>query len=113
MQSLLQKLEADAAARLALPAGRHPAQELARYQGFLKVETHRLKILHRADAGGLEICQARSAILDLLLRYLWETAKGSLSEQAQREFPAIALVAIRGGSPGGRGTRHAHQFSLF
>src|SRR5205809_1903116 len=96
MQGLLEKIEADAAARLPLPAGRQPAQELARYKGFLKIETQRLKMLHRAGAGGLDICQARAEILDLLLRYLWETAKGSLSAQAQKEFPAIALVAIGG-----------------
>ena len=51
MQGLLEKIEADAAARLPLPAGRQPAQELARYKGFLKIETHRLKMLHRAGAG--------------------------------------------------------------
>jgi len=96
MQSLLDKIEANAAARLALPAGRQPAQELARYKAFLKVETHRLKILHRAGAGGLEICRARAAILDVLLRYLWEAARNSVSQQAQKEFPAIALVAIGG-----------------
>jgi [protein-PII] uridylyltransferase len=96
MQSLLQKIETDAAARLALPAGRQPAQELARYKSFLKVETHRIRMLHRAGAGGLETCRARAAILDVLLRYLWDSAKGSLSAQAQREFPPLALVAIGG-----------------
>src|SRR6266446_2317858 len=96
VQGLLQKIEANAAARLKLPPGRLPAQELARYKGFLKVETHRLKISHRGGAGGREICQARASILDVLLRYLWDTAKGSLSEQAQREFPQLALVAIGG-----------------
>src|SRR5205809_4386835 len=96
MQGLLEKIEADAAARLPLPAGRQPAQELARYKGFLKIETQRLKMLHRAGAGVLVTCLTQSQILDLLLRYLWETAKGSLSEQAQKEFPAIALVAIGG-----------------
>ncbi len=96
MQSLLAKIESDAAARLTLPQGRQPAQELARYKAFLKVETHRLKMLHRAGAGGVETCRTRAAILDLLLRYLWEAAKKSLSEQAQKEFPAIALVAIGG-----------------
>src|SRR2546425_2157409 len=101
MPTLLEKIAASAAERLPLPPNRQPSQELARYKNFLKVETHRLKILHRAGAGGLEICQARSAILDLLLRYLWETAKGSLSAQAQREFPAIALVAIGGDGAGG------------
>src|SRR5215831_5157486 len=96
MQNLLEKIEADAAARLTLPPGRQPKEDLARYKGFLKVETHRVKILHRGGGGGLETCRARAAILDVLLQYLWEAAKSSLSEQAQKEFPAIALVAIGG-----------------
>ena len=96
MQELLKKIEANAAARLALPPGRQPAQELARYKAFLKVETHRVKLLHRAGGGGLEICHARAAILDVLLRYLWEAAKASLSEQGRKEFPPMALVAIGG-----------------
>src|SRR5258705_2969700 len=96
MQGLMEKMEADAAARLTLPAGHQPAQELARYKGFLKFETLRLKILHRGGAGGLEVCRARAEILDLILKYLWETTKSNLSAQAQKEFPAIALVAIGG-----------------
>jgi [protein-PII] uridylyltransferase len=96
MQELLKKIEANAADRLALPPGRQPAQELARYKAFLKVETHRLKMLHRAGGDGLEVCRGRAAILDVLLRYLWDTAKRSLSEQAQKEFPPLALVALGG-----------------
>src|SRR5256885_2508304 len=96
MQELLGKIESNAAARLTLPPGRLPTEELARYKNFLKVETHRLKMLHRAGGGGLEICRGRSAILDVLLRYLWNTAKSNLSEQAQKEFPQLALVAIGG-----------------
>ena len=96
MQSLLQKIEADAATRLMLPPGRQPKEELGRYKAFLKVETHRIKMLHRAGTGGLETCWGRAAILDLLLRHLWEAARQNLSEQAQKEFPAIALVAIGG-----------------
>ncbi|MEY2427234.1 MAG: [protein-PII] uridylyltransferase [Verrucomicrobiota bacterium] len=96
MQALLEKIEANAATRLTLPAGRLPSEELPRYKGFLKVEAHRLKILHRAGAGGMEICKGRAAILDVLLRYLWDTSKASLSEQAQKEFTDLALVAIGG-----------------
>src|SRR6266700_2132636 len=96
MQAVFEKIEANAAARLIVPAGRLPGQELPRYKAFLKIETHRLKILHRAGAGGLEICRGRAALLDVLLRYLWETAKNTLSEQARKEFPALALVAIGG-----------------
>jgi [protein-PII] uridylyltransferase len=96
MQELVKKIEADAAARLQLPPGRLATEELARYKTFLKVETHRVKMLHRAGAGGLEVCRVRAAILDVLLRYLWATAKSNLSEQAQKEFPALSLVGIGG-----------------
>jgi [protein-PII] uridylyltransferase len=96
MQKLLEKIEASAAARLVLPPGRQPAQELGRYKTFLKVETHRLKMLHRSGGGGLEVCRARAAILDVMIRYLWDTAKASLSEQAQKEFPQMAIVALGG-----------------
>jgi len=106
MRELLEKIEADAAARLSLPPGRHPAQELVRYKTFLKIETHRLKMLHRAGAGGMEICRARAAILDVMLRCLWETAKTSLSEQGQKEFPPLALVALGGY---GRGELNPHS----
>jgi len=96
VQGILQKIEANAEARLKLPPGRQPNQELPRYKAFLKIETHRLKISHRAGASGREICNGRAAMLDVLLRYLWNTARSSLSEQAQKEFPQIALVAIGG-----------------
>jgi [protein-PII] uridylyltransferase len=106
MQSLLDKIEANAAARLQLPPGRMPAQELARYKGFLKVETHRLKLLHRSGGRGREVCNARAVILDVLLRHLWDAAKSNLSEQAQKEFPPLALVAI-----GGYGRAELNPFS--
>jgi [protein-PII] uridylyltransferase len=96
MQEVLQKMEANAAARLSLPPGRQPAEELARYKAFLKVETHRLKLMHRAGTSGLAICHARAALIDVLLRSLWNTAKANLTQQAQKEFPQVSLVAIGG-----------------
>ncbi len=96
MPTLLAKIESDAEARLLLPTGRQPKLELPRYKTFLKVESHRLKILHRAGGGGREICRARAQILDVLVRHLWDAAKSNLSLQAQREFPPLALVAIGG-----------------
>ena len=69
------KIEAAAEARLTLPPDGTAAEKLARYKGFLKVETHRLKLLHRAGAGGREICAGRAAMLDALLRHLWATAQ--------------------------------------
>jgi [protein-PII] uridylyltransferase len=96
VQDLLKKIEAAAAARLTFAPNASPAEKLSRYKGFLKVETHRLKMEHRAGAGGQEICRARAAVLDELLRHLWELARASLSQQAQREFPELSLVAIGG-----------------
>ena len=106
MQTLLQKIEASAAARLVLEPGRQPSQEIARYKTFLKVETHRLKMLHRAGAGGIEICAARAHIMDVLLRHFWDAAKQSLSAQAQKEFPKIAFIALGGY---GRGELNPHS----
>lgn len=96
MQDLIKKIEDSAAGRLTLPPGRTAQQELARYKTFLKVESHRLKLLHRAGSSGRTVCLARATIMDVMLRYLWNTARGSLSEQAQKEFPPVALVAIGG-----------------
>jgi len=58
VQELQKKIEAAAEARLTLPGSAAAAEKLACYKGFLKVQTHRLKLLHRAGAGGREICEA-------------------------------------------------------
>ena len=96
MQSLLQKMETNAAGRLSLPAGVAPAAELTRFRNFLKVESHRLKILHRGGGSGRVVCHARAAMIDLLISHLWIAAKNTLSGQAQKEFPPLALVALGG-----------------
>jgi [protein-PII] uridylyltransferase len=96
MPTLLEKIEASAATRLTLPAHAQPRLELARYKNFLKVETHRLKMLHRAGADGREICRARSAIIDLLLRYILEAVKNSSPVLADVPLPVFALVALGG-----------------
>jgi [protein-PII] uridylyltransferase len=106
MLTLTEKIEANAANRLVLPPGHLPAGELPRYKAFLKVETHRLKILHRAGAGGLEICGARATMFDILLRYMWDSVKRNLSEQGRKQFPPISLVAI-----GGYGRAELNPFS--
>src|SRR3954449_4696307 len=96
MATLIEKIEANAEARLAIAARTDSAQELPRYKRFLKVESHRLKILHRAGARGREICRGRAALMDILLRYLWEASKSTLTPQALKEFPSLALIALGG-----------------
>ena len=96
MQDLLKKIEASAAARLSFPPDATAADKLARYKTFLKVETHRLKLLHRGGEAGRQVCLARAAILDVLLQHLWASAREKLSDAASRELPPLALVAIGG-----------------
>src|SRR5512135_735921 len=93
----LEKIEADAQEQLKLPPGVLPADELARFKDFLKVESHRLKLLHRSqEHTGREICQARAGLVDTIVRVLWDASKNCLTPQAQKEFPPLGLVALGG-----------------
>jgi [protein-PII] uridylyltransferase len=96
MLSVIERMEISAEERLTLPPGRLPTEELDRFKTFLKIETHRLKILHRGGGGGREVCRARAALVDFLLRSMWQAIKNTLSAQSQKEFPEMALVAIGG-----------------
>ena len=96
MLSLQEKIQARAAEKLSLPPGTSVTTEEQRFKNFLKVESARLRIWHRGGGGGLEVCEARACLLDQVLRYLWIATKATLSAQAQREFPPLALVAIGG-----------------
>lgn len=95
--TLLAKIAEDAARRLVLPEGRGPRQELARYKDFLRHEATRLKTLHRAGAGGREICQARAAVVDALLRHLLEAETMRVpAAKSGAVLPRFALVALGG-----------------
>lgn len=106
MPTLIRKVEAAAAERLKLPAGRTVSQEIPRFKTYLKVEGHRLKLAQRAGASGLQICQARAVVLDQVIRALWESARSQLSIEAQKEFPPIAVLALGGY---GRGELNPHS----
>ncbi len=95
MQELLKKIQS-ASERLELPPGREAAQELPRFRAFIKEATHRIKLAHQNGAGGLAVCHARSALADCVIRALWAAAVNTLSAQARKEFPAIAVVALGG-----------------
>lgn len=94
MQDLLKKIEA-AAGRLAA-SEREATLELPRFRTFVKEASHRIKLAHQNGAGGLEVCQARAAMVDSIIQALWAVALNTLSAQARKEFPAIAVVALGG-----------------
>ena len=95
MPSLEHRIIASAAERLKLPKGKLPGKELTRYKRYLKVESHRLHILHRAGGGGREICRGRSVMMDELLKHMMAAVKAWLPED-QRELPPFCLVAYGG-----------------
>ncbi len=105
MPTLLEKIETNAAQRLPLPPDRHPNKELARYKNFLKVEAHRLKILHRAGTGGREVCRAGAAVLDSLIRHILAAVRQNMKDDKSASAP-LALVAI-----GGYGRGELNPFS--
>ncbi len=94
MKALLAKIEANAAKRLPIPAGRKPAEELDRYRGFLKEESLRLKILHRGGGGGLAVARARAEVMDVMIRHIYEAVRAAFPPKVRA--PRIALVAFGG-----------------
>ena len=70
--------------------------ELVRvYKAFRKLEEARLKMQHRAGGRGREVCEARSDMMDVLLKHLWRDAL-PLSEVPHAEkLPASVMAVVR------------------
>ncbi len=69
-----------------------PAERIAHYKKFLKIEEHRILLRHRAGAGGLEIARARAALINTVISSILEASlKNSVGQ-----VPPIALVATGG-----------------
>ena len=74
-----------------------PAERIAHYKRFLKIEEHRILHHHRSGAGGLEVARARAALIDTVIRSILETTL----DASEAQLLPIALVATGGY---GRGT---------
>ncbi|MEI6085010.1 MAG: [protein-PII] uridylyltransferase [Verrucomicrobiota bacterium] len=96
------KVRLHARERLVLKPGAKPAEVLATYKRFLKVEEHRLRMLHRAGASGREVAQGRAHVLDLLLEQIFATAVKNAPG------PAVPLLLIAYGGYG-RGELSPHS----
>jgi [protein-PII] uridylyltransferase len=94
--TLLEKIELDAEKRLKLPPGRKPSEEIPRYRNFLKLENHRLRMLHRGGASGREVCKARALVYDVLIRHILEGVLASQPELQRVPSASWALVATGG-----------------
>ncbi len=55
-------------------AAKDRGELLQLYRGFLKKENHRIRLLHRQGAGGVEISESRSRLLDVVINDLFAAA---------------------------------------
>ena len=90
----LEKILAHAERELTTEGSRRLRERLDLYKKFLKIEEHRLRLKHSSGAGGLEIVRDRAALLDVILRHLFDGALEG-STFAERT-PPVALLAIGG-----------------
>jgi [protein-PII] uridylyltransferase len=95
-QRYLDKVLRHAEERLVLKSGARPAEILNVYKKFLKVEEHRLRMLHRAGADGREIAQGRAHVMDVVLRHVFKAADEHYRQTNSAEVVTVSLVAIGG-----------------
>ena len=95
-QAYLEKVLRHAEERLVLKSGARPAEILNVYKKFLKVEEHRLRMLHRAGAGGSEIAQGRAHVMDVVLRHVFKAADENYRHTHSDDVVPVSLVAIGG-----------------
>jgi [protein-PII] uridylyltransferase len=95
MLNYLKTLEqhAKGALRPAIEGQLSPAERIALYKQFLKIEEQRIMLHHRSGAGGLEIATDRAALIDTVLASILEA---SLNARKPGDSLPIALVATGG-----------------
>lgn len=92
----LDKVLRHAEERLVLKSGNRPAEILNIYKKFLKVEEHRLRMLHRAGAGGREVAQGRAHVMDVVLRHVFKAADEHYRQSHSNDVVTVSLAAIGG-----------------
>ena len=92
----LDKVLRHAEERLVLKSGAKPADILALYKKFLKVEEHRLRLLHHAGADGKTIASGRAQLLDVVLRHIFNAADEHY-RKTQTEPPVPVTLCAYGG----------------
>jgi [protein-PII] uridylyltransferase len=102
----LEKVLRHAEERLVLKSGARPTEILNVYKKFLKVEEHRLRLLHHAGGGGREIAQGRAQLMDVVLRHVFKAADEYYRQTHTEDVVTVSLVAIGGF---GRGELSPHS----
>lgn len=100
MSAHLKTLQAHAkqALKPAIQGQLSPAERIALFKRFLKIEEHRIKLHHRAGAGGLEIARDRAELLDVVLTSVFTTANKKNNTKSTTDMTLVATGGY------GRGT---------
>jgi [protein-PII] uridylyltransferase len=106
VDDLAHQIRADAAARLTLPPGVGPGDELRRFRDFLEHHTRRLRMAHRRGVEGREVCRLRSEVLDQLIIHLAAAVSQHAAQSGAPPRPTWTLVAL-----GGYGRRELNPHS--
>jgi [protein-PII] uridylyltransferase len=102
----LEKVLAHAERELASARTKQPAETLALYKKFLKIEEHRLRLSHQSGGGGREICALRVELIDVLLRHIFAAASNFARQEKGATPTPLTVVAL-----GGYGRRELNPFS--
>src|SRR6516225_3349744 len=94
MTQHLEKILAHAEKKLVTQGRERLGEQLSLYKKFLKLEEHRLRLKHYSGAGGLEVVHDRAALLDVVLRHLFEGAREDVAFTGKA--PPFTLLAIGG-----------------
>jgi [protein-PII] uridylyltransferase len=95
-QGHLEKVLRHAEERLVMKSGARPTEILNVYKKFLKVEEHRLRLLHHAGGGGREIAQGRAQLMDVVLSHVFKAADENYRQMHADDVVTVSLVAIGG-----------------
>ena len=73
-------------------------ETLSRLRGFLRLESHRLRMLHRYGLGGTEVAAGRSQTVDALITHVYRLVLERYRERSrpQAADPSAAVVAVGG-----------------
>ena len=93
---MIETLEERARNTLCFDAGSSAAERLAACKQFLREETEHLRARHEARAPGLEVVRARSEMMDLLLKRLFDHAAAAYAAELGEPPAQVALVALGG-----------------